>query len=130
MSLVALILVRNDGKKIINTLTSISSWVKHLVIYDNETTDNTVSIIMDYCEKLQIKLYLKRGGILENNKWDFKAYRTIILNYAESIFPKNTFFLFLNIGDELRNGEALNKFVQQYKGACIAFTFVLRPFSD
>jgi glycosyltransferase involved in cell wall biosynthesis len=57
----ALIMVKNEEKSIEVTLNSIKNHIKHVIVYDTGSTDNTINIIKNTCEKNNQTLYLKNG---------------------------------------------------------------------
>lgn len=102
--LAAVIMVKNESFRIHVTLNSILGFATTLVIYDTGSTDNTVDIIIEFCNKYKITLYLKHGIFI-----DFSTSRNVLLSYAETV-PDIDFLLLLDCNDELQNGAELLKF--------------------
>lgn len=102
-------MLKNEKKQLHVSLNSIVGYVDCLIIYDTGSTDNTVEIIKNHCEKHKINLYLIQG-VFEN----FSVSRNVLLKYADKIDVK--YLLMLDCNDQLRGGEHLLKFAkdQQY----------------
>ena len=98
----ALIMVKNEEKSIEITINSIKNYIKHVIVYDTGSTDNTINVIKTTCEKNNQTLHLK-NGIFEN----FAISRNESIKFAESIVNKYnneqiTYLLLLDAGDEFR----------------------------
>lgn len=104
-----LIMVKNEKKRLHVTLESIKKIADSLVIYDTGSTDNTIQICKDFCEKNNIPLRLKEG-IFEN----FEVSRNISLDFADS-FKDIDYLLLLDTNDELKGGDGLRKIAEQLK---------------
>lgn len=100
----AILMVKNESQRIHVSLNSIIGFAGTLVIYDTGSTDNTVDIIKDFCNKYKISLYLKYGTFV-----DFSISRNILLDFADTV-PCVDFLLMLDCNDELQNGPDLLKF--------------------
>ena len=57
-----LIMCKDEEKRIEVTLESVKDTVKSIVCYDTGSTDNTISILKNFCEKNNIVLRLKEGS--------------------------------------------------------------------
>lgn len=100
-----LMMVKDEEKRIHVSLDSICGIVDCLVIYDTGSTDNTIQIIQNYCEKNKINLYMIQGEFI-----NFAVSRNVSLDYADT---KNVhFYILLDVNDELRGGDNLIKFAQ------------------
>jgi glycosyltransferase involved in cell wall biosynthesis len=98
-----LMMVKDEEKRIHVSLDSITDIVDCLIVYDTGSTDKTVQIITNHCEKNKINLYMIQGEF-DN----FCNSRNVSLDYADT---KNIdFILLLDTNDELRNGKELIKF--------------------
>ncbi len=101
----AVLMVKNEKKRIHVTLESVIGFVDALIIFDTGSTDNTVEIIRNFSEKHKINLYLIQGAFV-----NFCASRNVSLNYADKINVH--YLLFLDCNDELRGGESLRAFAK------------------
>ena len=45
------IMVKNEEKNIVKTLSSCTNYIDNLYIYDTGSTDNTIRVITDFCDK-------------------------------------------------------------------------------
>lgn len=98
-------MVKDEEKRIHVSLESVLNVVEAFIIYDTGSTDNTVQIITDFCEKHKINLYLIQGSFV-----NFCVSRNVILTYAEKINVH--YLLLLDCNDELRGGEYLIDFAK------------------
>lgn len=92
-------MVKDEEKTIIKTLSTCLNFVTTIFLYDTGSTDNTISLVQHFCNENKIKLYLLTG--------EFEGYsvsRNKLLDYVESILPKNTWILLLDANDELTIG--------------------------
>ncbi len=103
-----LMMVKNEKKRLSVTLESIKDFADSLVIFDTGSTDNTIQICKDFCEKYNIPLRLKEGTF-EN----FAISRNVSLEFADS-FPDIDYLLLLDTNDELRGGQILRKCAEEY----------------
>jgi phosphopantetheinyl transferase (holo-ACP synthase) len=100
-----LMMVKNEHARIHVTLDSITGVVDCLIIYDTGSTDDTMKIIIEHCEKHKLNLYMIQGEFV-----NFSVSRNISLDYADT---KNVhFLLLLDVNDELRGGDKLKKFAE------------------
>lgn len=105
IKIAVLVMVKNETKRILTTLESISH-LDGLFVYDTGSTDNTVEIIENFCKKHEMDCKVKRG-IFE----DFATSRNILHDFADSFDHDFTHYLLLDCNDELRGDlkEELNK---------------------
>ena len=96
-----LMMVKNESKRILQSLKSVMGTVKSVVIYDTGSTDNTIDIIRDFCESNMLPLHLK-SGIFE----DFSTSRNVSLDFADQ-FSEIDYLLLLDGNDELKRGDLL-----------------------
>lgn len=96
-----LMMVKNESKRILQSLKSVMGTVKSVVIYDTGSTDNTIDIIRDFCESNMLPLHLK-SGIFE----DFSTSRNVSLDFADQ-FSDIDYLLLLDGNDELKRGDLL-----------------------
>jgi hypothetical protein len=108
-TIACLMMVKNEEKRIHVSLESIAEYIEALVIYDTGSTDNTINIIQNFCEKNKLNLYMIQGEFK-----DFSTSRNVLLDYADKRV-NTTFQLLLDCNDELKNGEDLRLFIEEYK---------------
>jgi glycosyltransferase involved in cell wall biosynthesis len=104
-----LMMVKNESKRILNSLTSVLGTVKSVVIYDTGSTDNTIALIENFCNNHNLPLRLKTG-VFEN----FSTSRNVSLDFADS-FSDIDYLLLLDGNDELRNGNILQLAADEFK---------------
>ena len=102
-------IVKNEEKRLKNTLLSVLGYVDSFIIFDTGSTDNTINILKDFSKENNIPLYLLEGTFI-----DFSTSRNICLDFADTIVS-NDFLLLLDSNDELRGAEFLRKFCQENK---------------
>lgn len=90
-----LIMVKNEQDSIVNTINSTRNHIKHVIVYDTGSTDNTIDIIRRTCLANNQTLYLKQG-VFET----FPISRNMALEFAETVPVK--YLLLMDAGDELR----------------------------
>ena len=101
-----LIMCKNEKKRLHVTLESVKNFADSLTIFDTGSTDNTIQICKDFCEKYGIELRLKEGEFV-----DFSASRNEAIHFAES-FENVHYILMLDVNDELRGGDKLRKYAE------------------
>jgi glycosyltransferase involved in cell wall biosynthesis len=105
----AIMMVKNEHKRIHVSLNSVVGHVDALIIYDTGSTDNTVDIIKEFSKKHEINLYMISGEFI-----DFATSRNVSLEYADT---KDVHYLvLLDTNDELKNGEGLREFAKEQIG--------------
>lgn len=90
-----LTMVKNEENSIKLTIDSTKDYIKHVIVYDTGSTDNTIKIIQDTCKKNGQILHLKIG--------EFKSFpesRNDAIIFAETVDVK--FLLLMDAGDELQ----------------------------
>lgn len=107
--LAGVMMVKNEKKRILTTLNSLvknnKSYVDSMIIYDTGSIDNTKELIIEFCNKYKITIFMIKGEFV-----NFEVSRNILLEYAET---KNAdFLLLLDCNDELRGGDTLLKFIK------------------
>jgi len=105
----ALMMVKNETKRIRVSLESIKDTVDSIVIFDTGSTDDTIKIITTFCKNNKIILRLKEGEFV-----DFSTSRNVSLDFADS-FEEIDFLLLLDTNDELRDSGQLRDFCTQQK---------------
>jgi hypothetical protein len=101
-------MVKNEQDNILKSLNSIKNVCNDIIIYDTGSTDNTINIITNWCDKNDKKLYLKTGDFV-----DFSISRNVLLDYAYSI-ENIHYLLLLDSADELQNGNIFLKECEKY----------------
>ncbi len=96
-----LMMVKDEEKRIGVSLQSVLGYVDSIIIYDTGSTDRTLEIIQDFCEKEKLPLRLKIGEFV-----DFSKSRNTSLDFADK-FPEIDYLLLLDSNDELRGGDIL-----------------------
>jgi glycosyltransferase involved in cell wall biosynthesis len=114
-----LMMVKNEKKRLHVSLESVKDFADSLIIYDTGSTDNTVQICKDFCEKYDIPLRLKEGEFL-----NFAESRNISLDFADS-FEDVDFLLLMDTNDELKNGHLLRQFANDHKDVKNATAFLI-----
>ena len=104
-----LMMVKNEKKRLHVSLESIKDFADSLVIFDTGSTDNTIDICKEFCEKNKIPLRLKQGDFI-----NFEVSRNISLEFADS-FPDIDFILLMDTNDELKGGKELRTFAEKFK---------------
>lgn len=103
-----LMMVKNEHKRLHVSLESVVGYVNSIVIYDTGSTDNTIEIVTNFCEKNNIPLRLKQGEFT-----NFAESRNVSLDFADT-FEDIDYLLLLDTNDELRNGPELRKECDKY----------------
>lgn len=101
----AVLMVKNEKKRILVSLESLIGFVDALIIYDTGSTDNTIELIQTFAEKHKINLYLIQGTFV-----NFCVSRNVSLDYADTVPVQ--FLLYLDCNDELRGGNELLAFAK------------------
>lgn len=115
--LALLMMIKNEEKRITVSFDSVKDYTDTFIILDTGSTDSTISICKEYCEKNNIKLHLREKPFV-----NFMVSRNDSLEFADEVLEKNNrFMLFLDCNDELHNAEELCKFVANYEGTATGF---------
>jgi glycosyltransferase involved in cell wall biosynthesis len=56
-----LMMIKNEENSIEISLNSIKDYFQHIIIYDTGSTDNSINILKNICDKNKLMLYLKIG---------------------------------------------------------------------
>ena len=101
-----LMMVKDEEARIHVSLDSVTGAVDCLIVYDTGSTDKTVEIITNHCEKHKLNLYMIHGEFT-----NFSESRNVSLDYADT---KSVHFLvLLDTNDELRGGDKLREFCKK-----------------
>lgn len=107
-SIAAVIMCKNEHKRIHVTLESVKDYVNCIIIYDTGSTDDTLDIIKKFCEKHKLNYHIITGTFV-----DFSISRNVLLDYADTINVE--FLLLLDVNDELQNGKTLLRYIRSVK---------------
>ncbi len=102
-------MVKNEEKRICVSLDSVKDVIKSVVIYDTGSTDNTIPVIREWCEKNKVELRLKEGQFV-----DFSTSRNVGLAFADT-FEDIDYLLMLDSNDELRSPVELMNICEEFK---------------
>lgn len=121
--LACVIMVKNESKRIQVTLESILGYAHYVIIYDTESTDNTLDIIRTFCTTHDLLLFIKEGTFV-----DFSTSRNVLLEFADDIARNNPieYLLLLDCNDELRDGDKLIDMCNEYKSRLDISAFLIR----
>jgi glycosyltransferase involved in cell wall biosynthesis len=100
-----LLMIKNEQDSIAITINSVKDYIKNVIVFDTGSTDNTLSILKDVCNKNNQKLHLKIG--------EFKSFpesRNEAIEFAESVKVK--FILMMDAGDEFQTEKSKKKFLK------------------
>jgi glycosyltransferase involved in cell wall biosynthesis len=102
----ALMMLKNEEKRIHVTLNSIIGIMDYLIVYDTGSTDRTVEILEEFSKKHNIKLFIKHGEFV-----DFSTSRNVSLDFADEVSEEHgiDFLMLFDCNDELRKGNVLKK---------------------
>lgn len=101
MRIAAILMVKNEAKRIATTLNSASD-LDGFVIYDTGSTDDTVTLVEKTCARLKKPLDLYHGEFV-----DFATSRNMLLELAELL--DYDYFLMMDSNDELKNSCGLKE---------------------
>ncbi len=108
--LALLMMIKNEEKRITVSFDSVKEYTDTFIILDTGSTDSTISICRDYCEKNNIRLFLKEKPFI-----NFMVSRNDSLDFADEVLKgEDRFMLFLDCNDELQNADQLCEFVSTY----------------
>ena len=114
--LVLVMMIKNEEARIEVSFDSVKNFTNTFVILDTGSTDKTIGICKEYCKKNNITLFLKETVFV-----NFQETRNMSLDFADEVLPRNKYLLFLDCNDELRHGDRLVKFTEQYNGPATGF---------
>lgn len=94
------LMLKNEEARVHVTLESVIGHVDAIIVYDTGSTDKTVEIVQNFCDKHKINLYMIQGQFV-----NFSTSRNVSLEYADKIDVH--YLLLLDCNDELRGGKQL-----------------------
>jgi len=104
-----LIMVKNESESIQCTIESTKTHFDHIIIYDTGSTDDTISIIKNTCNKNNQYLNLKKTDTFKC----FPQSRNEAIEFAESINVE--YLLLMDAGDEFRCKLSKTDFIKNIK---------------
>lgn len=92
----ALLMLKNEENSIQETIDSIRDYIKHVIVFDTGSTDNTLSVLKKICKRNKQVLHIKTGTFR-----DFARSRNEAIEFAESIAREESlsFLLLMDAGD-------------------------------
>lgn len=105
--LLCAIMVKNEEERIIKTIATVSKYISYLVVLDTGSTDNTCTIIEEYCKKNNINLKIHRDEFV-----DFAYSRNVLLRHCYGL---GEFVLLLDSNDEVRNCDVIVKYLKKIR---------------
>lgn len=104
------LMVKNEEKRICVSLDSVKDIISSVVIYDTGSTDNTIQIIRDWCDRHNLPLRLKEGTFV-----DFSTSRNVGLEFIDT-FDDIDYVFMLDSNDELKTPLEVMNTCAQFKG--------------
>lgn len=106
LNIAAVIMAKNEEKRISITLESVKDSIVSVILYDTGSQDSTIQTVKDFCQKHKLELHLLQG-VFE----DFATSRNKMLHFADqlSIHRKYHYYLLLDSNDEYKGPNTLNK---------------------
>ena len=104
-----LMMVKNEHARLHVSLESVKGFVDSIIIFDTGSTDDTIDIARNFCEKNNIPFRLKQGEFV-----NFAVSRNVSLEFADS-FSDVDYLLLLDTNDELRGGKDMRRFAEEYR---------------
>lgn len=105
----ALMMVKNEKKRLRVTLDSLIGYVSSIIVYDTGSTDNTIEILKEFERETKITLRLMEGEFV-----DFSTSRNVSLDFAAT-FEEVDYLLLIDVNDELQGGETMIQCAEHYK---------------
>jgi glycosyltransferase involved in cell wall biosynthesis len=105
-NIAVLIMVKNEENSIATTINSVHGIINEIVVLDTGSTDKTIEIIKETCNKNKQKLFIK-----ETLFRTFPESRNDAIEFAESVVSK-TYILLMDAGDELEIGFSKGEFIK------------------
>ena len=90
-------MVKDEEESILKTLSSCLNVIDRLFLHDTGSTDNTIAIAKQFCDKQNITFKL-----VESKFVNFSESRNLLLDYAEQYIEKDEFYMVLDANDELQ----------------------------
>jgi len=115
LSIAAVLMVRNEEKRIKVTLESVKTSVKGVILFDTGSSDNTINIVKDFTTLYGLRFHLMQGEFV-----DFSVSRNALLDFADKVsFDEEANYLYdylllLDSNDEYRAPDSLNCILEKY----------------
>ena len=100
-----LMMIKNEQKSIEVSINSVKDYIKHIIIFDTGSTDNTIEVIKKTCKANDQELHLKVG--------EFKTFpesRNDAIEFAETVSVK--FLILMDAGDEFKSQKSKKNFLK------------------
>ena len=122
MKIACLILIKNDEidgiNKIIDTFDSTKDFVQIYIVYNISNENQEIN--QEIMDTVRCNNKNKELRMIEGTFVDYSVSQNKLLNYAET-FQDCEYFLLVDCGDILRNGNELVDFCLKYEGLCSGF---------
>lgn len=105
--LAAIIMVKNEEKRIRVTLNSVIGICDGIIVYDTGSTDKTCEIVATYLKELKFPNVKIITGTFEN----FSASRNLLLREADKL--DYTHYMLLDCNEEIIDGTHVKNFIEQ-----------------
>lgn len=96
LRLAACLMVKDEERTVLTTLESVKGLVDAVVVFDTGSTDGTVDVIKQFCTSKGLALHFIEGVFT-----DFAESRNVLLDFADSVLPRNTYLLLLDSNDQV-----------------------------
>lgn len=103
-----LLMIKNEEDVIKLTIDSTKKHIKHVIVYDTGSDDETIEILKKTCKKNGQILHLKIGEFI-----NFPESRNISLEFAETIDVK--YLILMDAAEEFRTNKTKDEFLENIK---------------
>ena len=114
VKIACVMMVVNEADRILVSLDSTKDWVDSYIFYDTGSSDGTQNIIRKWCEDNKREFHMLEGTFV-----DYSTSRNVLLDYSDEF--NNDYNLLMESGDELKNGDELRRFCDNYTGESTGF---------
>jgi glycosyltransferase involved in cell wall biosynthesis len=116
VKLACCLMVKDEEARIRASLDSVCDWVDSIVVLDTGSRDKTEAVTREWCKTHNKPLYYKSQTFPD--PFHFGNARNVLLEFADD---KADYLLLLDSNDELRGGDYLRRFVDEYRGDVSGF---------
>ena len=102
-------MVKNESESIHCTIESTKTHFDHIIVYDTGSTDDTISIIKNTCNKNNQHLHIKKTDTFKG----FPQSRNEAIEFAESV--NTNYLLMMDAGDEFKCELSKRDFIKNIK---------------